>query len=701
MYCDKLDLTTKEGINIQKENFNIITEMIKNPKIKGKDLESMFNISRRQLGYRIQKLNDWLKEQDYPQIERTSQGFFIVDDSIKDFLNIPSETLHQESEQVYTAYQRAHLILLMLFREDEVLSLNHFSIDLEVSKNTVLNDIKQLKELISSYNVSINYSRQQGYYLSGNEFEVRRLLMRLIDKVFTLNISENDVINSLNIEEDKIILINKHINKVEQYLNNMFIDESTLTLPYKLYLILRRINHDKIVAPFSIGYDDLSDTQEYQATEILTSNYQEIPMQEKLFITLQLLSTSVQWSELHDVQHLPELQYALEEMIEQFEKLTFITFKDKESLIHQLMHHMKPAFYRIRYQLSDVDSLTNSQKEDYKELFHLVKLSSKPLEKFLNQELPDKETVYLTMLIGGSLRRQDEDIDQKVKAVVVCTQGTSISKLMLQELRSVFPEFIFLDALSLREFNQYDLDFDIVFSPMHIMTNKKLYITKTILTAQEKHELRQHVFGQLNNTLETDIQAEKMLSIIREHATVHNEAELFNQIKDQFEDTYAYSSIKASTLSINSNLDLQDLLPVNHIHFTKNVMNIEEAIQLAAEPLVKMRYIDNQYIDLMNNAFDDTYMVINQNIAIPHADGEDTVNRTSMSMLVLEEPLKLSTGLDVYIFVVIAAADKFKHLRPLLQLRDLSQDTQNIQRISQTQSKREVYEIIKHYSKID
>ena len=153
MYCDKLDLTTKEGINIQKENFNIITEMIKNPKIKGKDLESMFNISRRQLGYRIQKLNDWLKEQDYPQIERTSQGFFIVDDSIKDFLNIPSETLHQESEQVYTAYQRAHLILLMLFREDEVLSLNHFSIDLEVSKNTVLNDIKQLKELISSYNV--------------------------------------------------------------------------------------------------------------------------------------------------------------------------------------------------------------------------------------------------------------------------------------------------------------------------------------------------------------------------------------------------------------------------------------------------------------------------------------------------------------------------------------------------------------------
>lgn len=75
--------------------------MIKNPKVKGKDLESMFNISRRQLGYRIQKLNDWFKEHDYPEIERTSQGYFIVDDTIKDFLNVPIESTYQENGGIY------------------------------------------------------------------------------------------------------------------------------------------------------------------------------------------------------------------------------------------------------------------------------------------------------------------------------------------------------------------------------------------------------------------------------------------------------------------------------------------------------------------------------------------------------------------------------------------------------------------------
>lgn len=675
--------------------------MIKNPKVKGKDLESMFNISRRQLGYRIQKLNDWFKEHDYPEIERTSQGYFIVDDTIKDFLNVPIESTYQENEQVYTAYQRAHLILLMLFSEEEGLSLNHFSIDLEVSKNTILNDIKKLKELLQPYEVNLKYSRTNGYYLAGSEFEIRRLLMRLIDKVFTMHIAQSDIVKSLSIIDEKIELINKQITKIEQYLDRKFIDQSTQTLPYKLYLILRRIKHDKIVSSFSIGYDDLSDTKEYQATEILTSNYPNIPRQEKLFITLQLLSTSVQWSDVSDVQHIPELKKALIDMIVQFEKITFIKFKDRDSLINQLMLHMEPAFYRIRYQLSDVEGLENSLKEDYKELFHLVKLSSKPLEKFFGQSLPENEIAYLTILIGGSLRRQDEEIEQKVKAVVVCTQGTSISQLMLQELRSVFPEFIFLDALSLRDFNQYELDFDIVFSPMHIMTPKKLYITKTILTAQEKHELRQHVFGQLNNTMETEIQVEKMISAIREHATIHNESELFKIVKAQFEDTYAYSSVKASTLSINSTLNLQDLLSTNHINFVERVADIEEAIQLTANPLVRMKYVDPLYIDKMHAAFDDTYMVINQNIAIPHADGDQVVHRTAMSMLILKEPLELSTGLKVHIFVAIAATDKFKHLRPLLQLRDMSQDDEAIQQIVQTDSKIDVYKIIQHFSKID
>ncbi|SUM30738.1 PTS system mannitol (Cryptic)-specific transporter subunit IIA [Staphylococcus gallinarum] len=301
--------------------------MVNNPNVKGKELEQKFNISRRQLGYRIQKINDWLIEQDYPEIERTSQGFFIVDEKVKHWINVPATIKSTNEDHFYTSEQRAYLILLILFREDELLSLNHFSIDLQVSKNTVLNDLKRTKQLLTSYNIELKYTRQDGYYLKGQEFELRNLLTALIDKVFQLNISKEMILKCLNLSENDLVTIDEQISKIEQYLENKFIDQSTATLRYKLFLIINRIQHNKVVHPFSIEYEALSDTEEYQATEILISEQHDIPRQEKLFITLQLLSTSVQWSDVNDAGYLPDLKNALQEMIAQFEKTYIYHFR--------------------------------------------------------------------------------------------------------------------------------------------------------------------------------------------------------------------------------------------------------------------------------------------------------------------------------------------------------------------------------------
>lgn len=84
------------------------------------------------------------------------------------------------------------------------------------------------------------------------------------------------------------------------------------------------------------------------------------------------------------------------------------------------------------------------------------------------------------------MRRQDENFDGKIKAIIVCTQGTSVSQMMLYELRNLFPEIIFLDAISLRTFENYTLDYDIVFSPMFVLTHKKLFITKVALSENEQ-----------------------------------------------------------------------------------------------------------------------------------------------------------------------------------------------------------------------
>ena len=55
---------------------------------------------------------------------------------------------------------------------------------------------------------------------------------------------------------------------------------------------------------------------------------------------------------------------------------------------------------------------------------------------------------------------------------------------MFHELRELFPEIIFLDYLSVREFMNYSLEFDLVFSSVRLETDKKLFLTKAFLGKQ-------------------------------------------------------------------------------------------------------------------------------------------------------------------------------------------------------------------------
>lgn len=54
---DKLSSDAQRRINMNGDNQQILREIVLNPTIHGKELESIFGLSRRQLGYRIQKMN--------------------------------------------------------------------------------------------------------------------------------------------------------------------------------------------------------------------------------------------------------------------------------------------------------------------------------------------------------------------------------------------------------------------------------------------------------------------------------------------------------------------------------------------------------------------------------------------------------------------------------------------------------------------
>src|SRR5690625_5551048 len=152
----------------------------------------MYDLTRRQPGYSFSKINDWILTKNLTEIKRTRQSHFIIDQSI--ITNMSSEKEIELSDMnIFPESQRVYMILLLLLSSEEELSLNHFTSELDVSKNTILNDLKQVREIASDYGVAIRYSRIKGYIIDGKEFQIRKLLINVIDKILEMSNGEDRI----------------------------------------------------------------------------------------------------------------------------------------------------------------------------------------------------------------------------------------------------------------------------------------------------------------------------------------------------------------------------------------------------------------------------------------------------------------------------------------------------------------------------
>ncbi|WP_199425892.1 BglG family transcription antiterminator [Thermaerobacillus caldiproteolyticus] len=674
---------------------HLLREVMKNPNISSKELEKKYQLSRRQIGYSFEKINIWLKSKNIPAIERTNNGYFLIDKSLKSRISL-DEDFRYENLSELSKMQRVNMILLMLLSKNEELSLAHFTSELKVSKNTVMDDLKKVKKIADDSGLEFRYSRKHGYLIEGKEFNIRKLLISTIDKILKMDQGTERARRIAQLSDEEIMEFRRKIEQVEKSLNLKFTDEKIEIMPYILILILRRIRQGMQIGSFYINYKEISDTKEYLATEEILHDFKDVPEEERLFITLHLLTTNVHWSEGLTEETIPNLVQALDEMLVLFEKNTCIFLKDRDQLLHKLLLHMKPAYYRIKYHLTEANDMYEIVSQDFKELHHLVKKSIQPLIDLIGCDIPESEVVYLTMLIGGWLTRQGENISKRMKAVVVCPKGVSISRLMFSTLRELFPEFIFLDSLSIREFQEYSMDYDIVFAPVFLETKKKFFLVNSFLGYEEKKRLRKQVMLELYGYVPNELNIEDILEIVEKHCVIKDRKNLSKQLLEYInQNQTAEFSYDLNT----KNPNLYELITPSMISLRHSVNSWEEAIELASQPLLKSNSITKHYIEAMiQRCHYDPYIVIGPNTAIPHAAPDEGVNEISMSLLRLRKGVTFAADYSIQLVIIIAALDKDRHLRALTQLMRLVRNDQDRQQIINAKSVYEIHEIIKKYA---
>lgn len=448
---------------------------IKNNVISVPDFLKISKMTIQEFNEELERLNSVIEELNYKKL-------FIEDNSIV----IPN-TFNERWFDIYIGKkcmvelvqenQRKSMIYLMTFMSAEELSVYHFQSLLDVSKNTILKDIKNLRSELSEHNIKLLYSRKKGFYISGDELKVRSLAFSFLNNLIINNRGKVLLYEYLYELNDNLYNdIRFNLSKIQKEFSLIVVPSRFEEMSYFLSVLLPHINHSNY--ELNINEAELiSNLSMYKtATEFTRLFSIEFRLEEIYYITI-LFMICTQGDVLD-----PSLDFLMDccsEIIYEIERLAAIHFKNYKKILVELFYHLVPSYFRIMYDLSIDNALIDEIKIQYEELYHLTRKSLSPLENITKKYVPKEEVGYYTILFGGEiLNQKEQEVDRSVEAVIVCPSGISSSVIMKSELKKLFPNINFRETTSIKNFNNNNLEknVDIIFSSVPIKSNKKVYV---------------------------------------------------------------------------------------------------------------------------------------------------------------------------------------------------------------------------------
>lgn len=252
--------------------------------------------------------------------------------------------------------------------------------------------------------------------------------------------------------------------------------------------------------------------------------------------------------------------------------------------------------------------------------------------------------------------------------LVVCPNGLLISKNIEIQLYKYIPAIDIIGVMSIKDMQCSDIDYDYIVSTVEIPNKENVIVVNPMLTKLDIKLLMDKLVTFNQSNLQFNI--ELIMQAIKRNANIINYDNLKNdliKIIYQMDEKEAYQPM------------LKELINEQRVRKVSKVKDWEEAIKVAARPLLEDGSIKEEYVEAMIESIKKhgPYIVLADRFALPHANAKEGVNRLSMSLLTVEEEVDL-LGKPVNIFMVLATVDNNSHIKALASLSELLYDEENL-----------------------
>lgn len=669
----------------------IISLLLKEPNITITEMMQKLSLTRRQINYAISLIDAELKKQDLPPIKRYRNGKFDFSPAIQKLLPIYSK---QDLDKTYTDSERQALILLYLIFNKNYVSLDDFTSLLDYSKTTISYDLKEINRLIQRFKLKVVYSRLEGFSLVGSEDNIFRLATESTLK--HIDLLTNNVVNRFNpnitIQKQSTILIMDIEDKFKATFSDKYFDAlKVLIEAIKVRSLYITDTHQKIDK-------FITQTKEYQYLKqhpfLKDMDYEHVK-----WIALEILSSNL-YNKNNVDYGLDEIQILkfIHQIVEGFKAKTFVKIKDQDQFEKRLLNHLRPACFRVKYDLPSLGSIGKIQQDNHEILMKIVTELVKPLELWLGTKFPENEIKLLTYYFGYQLVGNFETHDinaPKYKAVVVCSNGIIMSKILIRELKKLFPEINFLFTMSAREFEKSNENFDVVFTTIPLKTSLSQYMVNANMGYSQKIGLRYRVLNNLG-LKKTDTQVTEILNLISKYADVTDSS----QLKTEIERVLIANKKESNRSQPKEEFpDLLAYIKPKYIQVIDTKIEWHVALRTALQPLIDDQKVEEKYYKELVNQIDNpyNYSFLGRYISIPHSSPDHGIKDDGISMLILKDPLLLPNNKKVRVIAPIAFFHRNRFLKAINQFASLAVDRDTVKRLINSPTSKQAYQVLKNY----
>lgn len=452
--------------------------------------------SRRKIYYHLDKINEALPSHVAQIVSYPRVGILLNSEQKAACQQLLNEVT--DYHYVMKGDERRSLSAIYIAVATERVTLDKLMMINDVSRNTILNDLAELREELSSYNnkIQLHATKAKGYYFDCHPMALIQYLYKVLAGVyqggnssfielFDHKLSETQGLSAyfskevLDYFHEYLFLSQASLGKTINIQDSQFMLQ---ILPFILLSYRNMQLHSETKTALKSDFNLIWKRKEYQIAKALASElYHNFKLHlddiEVGMVAMLMLSFRKDQDHHVESQDYEQMRATIGDFIDQLELRYQLHFTHKKDLLRQLTRHCKALVYRKAYGIFSINPLTDHIKEKYEELFAMAQSCAVILEQAWQISLTDDDVAYLTIHLGGELRHSHADWD-KTKLVIVSDDGIGIQKLLLKQCQRYLPNCQ-IEAVFTTE--QYQSVFDLMSVDIVVSTTDALEALVPIL----------------------------------------------------------------------------------------------------------------------------------------------------------------------------------------------------------------------------